>query len=271
MFRHAGATSVNVVIEPRRAGRRPRLCARVRVSDNGHGMEPGQKLGFGLVGMRERILALGGTLNVGSGEGGLPWRRWFRRRRPDDPVQAGKFPSGKIPDLVGKTGADSARPFVAGALSRRRIHSSQPNGENQNSRWLRVGNGDGQAGTRATSADGLGLDGAGVGLCFGTRRSRAGRGDQRPESAGGRDRGAAADSRTAQAPTRPVARRLRAPASPRPQTAFTSTRPHRASGSIDVDKIPAAINAVDASQIRRTALAGHRRCLAAVRAWSQHQ
>jgi two-component system sensor histidine kinase UhpB len=43
----------------------------VRVSDNGHGMEPGQKLGFGLVGMRERILALGGTLNVASGEGGV--------------------------------------------------------------------------------------------------------------------------------------------------------------------------------------------------------
>ncbi len=72
VFRHAGATSVNVVIEP--AGEMAhdgRLCARVRVSDNGRGMEPDQKLGFGLVGMRERILALGGTLNVISGAGGL--------------------------------------------------------------------------------------------------------------------------------------------------------------------------------------------------------
>ena len=43
----------------------------VRVSDNGRGMEPDQKLGFGLVGMRERILALGGTLNVVSGDGGV--------------------------------------------------------------------------------------------------------------------------------------------------------------------------------------------------------
>ncbi|MBB4423226.1 two-component system sensor histidine kinase UhpB [Bradyrhizobium sp. CIR48] len=72
VFRHAGATSVNVVIEPaQQMAQDGRFCARVRVSDNGRGMEPGQKLGFGLVGMRERILALGGTLNVVSGDGGL--------------------------------------------------------------------------------------------------------------------------------------------------------------------------------------------------------
>ncbi|SFI45454.1 histidine kinase [Bradyrhizobium sp. Gha] len=71
-FRHAGATAIDVVIEPaEQPGRDGRGCARVRVSDNGRGMEPGQKLGFGLVGMRERILALGGTLNVASGEGGV--------------------------------------------------------------------------------------------------------------------------------------------------------------------------------------------------------
>jgi two-component system sensor histidine kinase UhpB len=72
VFRHAGATSVNVVIEPvEQMAHDGRSCARVRVSDNGRGMEPGQKLGFGLVGMRERILALGGTLNVVSGDAGL--------------------------------------------------------------------------------------------------------------------------------------------------------------------------------------------------------
>jgi two-component system sensor histidine kinase UhpB len=71
-FRHAGATAIDVVIEPaEQPGRDGRGCAWVRVSDNGRGMEPGQKLGFGLVGMRERILALGGTLNVVSGNGGL--------------------------------------------------------------------------------------------------------------------------------------------------------------------------------------------------------
>jgi two-component system sensor histidine kinase UhpB len=72
VFRHAGATLVNVVIEPaEQPGQDGRGCARVRVSDNGRGMEPGQKLGFGLVGMRERILALGGTLNVASSAGGV--------------------------------------------------------------------------------------------------------------------------------------------------------------------------------------------------------
>jgi two-component system sensor histidine kinase UhpB len=72
VFRHAGATAVNVVIEPAGpTGRDGRACARVRVSDNGRGMAPGQKLGFGLVGMRERILALGGTLDVASGDRGV--------------------------------------------------------------------------------------------------------------------------------------------------------------------------------------------------------
>jgi two-component system, NarL family, sensor histidine kinase UhpB len=74
VFRHAGATFVNVTIEPvgQPGGQREgRGCARVRVCDNGHGMEPDHRLGFGLVGMRERILALGGTLNVASGEGGV--------------------------------------------------------------------------------------------------------------------------------------------------------------------------------------------------------
>ncbi|MBR1088544.1 HAMP domain-containing protein [Bradyrhizobium manausense] len=71
-FRHAGATAIVVAIEPaEQPGRDGRCCARVRVSDNGRGMDPNQKLGFGLVGMRERILALGGTLNVASGEGGV--------------------------------------------------------------------------------------------------------------------------------------------------------------------------------------------------------
>jgi two-component system sensor histidine kinase UhpB len=72
VFRHAGATAVNVVIEPAgQSGQDGRLCALVRVSDNGRGMAPGQKLGLGLVGMRERILALGGTLSVASDQGGV--------------------------------------------------------------------------------------------------------------------------------------------------------------------------------------------------------
>ncbi|MEO8316963.1 MAG: histidine kinase [Bradyrhizobium sp.] len=74
VFRHAGATSVEVSVEP--AGQlagihADRDFARVRIRDNGSGMKPDHKLGFGLTGMRERILALGGTLTIASDEGGV--------------------------------------------------------------------------------------------------------------------------------------------------------------------------------------------------------
>lgn len=74
VIRHASATSVNVTIEPAEEEtglRGSRDCARVRVSDNGDGLKPDHKFGLGLTGMRERILALGGTLTVASGEGGV--------------------------------------------------------------------------------------------------------------------------------------------------------------------------------------------------------
>ncbi len=68
VFRHAEATSVDVTIEPLQAaiagGRRN--YTRVRVCDDGRGLPPEHKLGFGLTGMRERLLALGGTLTVAS-------------------------------------------------------------------------------------------------------------------------------------------------------------------------------------------------------------
>jgi two-component system, NarL family, sensor histidine kinase UhpB len=74
VFRHARATAVNVSIEP---AERPtgvqsnRDYALVRVRDNGRGLKAGHKFGLGLTGMRERILALGGTLTVASGESGV--------------------------------------------------------------------------------------------------------------------------------------------------------------------------------------------------------
>jgi two-component system sensor histidine kinase UhpB len=74
VFRHAGATAVNVSIAPaeRPAGSRDaRDYALVRISDNGCGLKPDQKFGLGLTGMRERLLALGGTLTVASGERGV--------------------------------------------------------------------------------------------------------------------------------------------------------------------------------------------------------
>jgi two-component system sensor histidine kinase UhpB len=75
VFRHANASYVNVTVEPTApaAGgtHGGRGCALVRVRDNGSGLRPDHKLGFGLTGMRERILALGGSLTIVSEGSGL--------------------------------------------------------------------------------------------------------------------------------------------------------------------------------------------------------
>jgi two-component system, NarL family, sensor histidine kinase UhpB len=75
VFRHASATSVNVTIEPATqlsgTKRDGRGSALVRVRDNGSGLRPDHRLGLGLIGMRERVLALGGTLTVASSDSGV--------------------------------------------------------------------------------------------------------------------------------------------------------------------------------------------------------
>ena len=75
VFRHAGATGINVSVEPTELAsglaRTGRGGALVRVRDNGSGLSSDHKLGFWLTGMRERILALGGSLSIASGEGGV--------------------------------------------------------------------------------------------------------------------------------------------------------------------------------------------------------
>jgi two-component system, NarL family, sensor histidine kinase UhpB len=74
VFRHAGATRVDVTIEPTEFPSGPTGAGRggalVRVRDNGRGLHPDHRLGLGLTGMRERILALGGALIVASDAGG---------------------------------------------------------------------------------------------------------------------------------------------------------------------------------------------------------
>jgi two-component system, NarL family, sensor histidine kinase UhpB len=73
VFRHAGATCVNVTVEPIElpSGLTGRGGVLVRVRDNGGGLRPDHKLGLGLTGMRERILALGGSLTIASGDNGV--------------------------------------------------------------------------------------------------------------------------------------------------------------------------------------------------------
>ena len=73
VFRHANATHVSITVESAEAETTsgPRGGARVRVCDNGGGLKPDHRLGLGLTGMRERILALGGSLTLASGESGV--------------------------------------------------------------------------------------------------------------------------------------------------------------------------------------------------------
>ena len=71
-FRHAGATRIEVTIEPRDvASRGRRGSVLVRVGDNGSGLLRDHRPGHGLVGMRERVMALGGAVTVTSGDGGV--------------------------------------------------------------------------------------------------------------------------------------------------------------------------------------------------------
>jgi two-component system, NarL family, sensor histidine kinase UhpB len=74
VFRHARATRVDIAVEPA-----PPPCAGtgdsgaiiVSVRDNGAGLPADHKQGFGMLGMRERVLALGGTLTVASTNQGV--------------------------------------------------------------------------------------------------------------------------------------------------------------------------------------------------------
>ncbi|WP_316224705.1 MULTISPECIES: histidine kinase [unclassified Bradyrhizobium] len=74
VFRHAEASLVDVTIEPaaqEMQSRSGRSYTRVLISDDGRGLQPDHRLGFGLTGMRERLLALGGSLTVVSAGSGV--------------------------------------------------------------------------------------------------------------------------------------------------------------------------------------------------------
>lgn len=66
-FRHSRATRINVVIEPDHG----QGAIQIRVEDNGVGLSSDEANGFGLTGMRERALALGGRLMVSSTNKGV--------------------------------------------------------------------------------------------------------------------------------------------------------------------------------------------------------
>jgi two-component system, NarL family, sensor histidine kinase UhpB len=76
VFRHAGATHVEIAVTPvpsRQTGSAALDTKAVAVSirDNGAGLPIDHKQGFGMIGMRERVLALGGTMTVASTRHGV--------------------------------------------------------------------------------------------------------------------------------------------------------------------------------------------------------
>jgi two-component system sensor histidine kinase UhpB len=71
VFRHASATCVNVTIAPALTSGPASGATRVRVKDDGGGFAADSALGLGLTGMRERVMALGGSLTVASADSGV--------------------------------------------------------------------------------------------------------------------------------------------------------------------------------------------------------
>ncbi len=74
VFRHAGASRVDVTVAPATpnpAGPVGAEAIIVTVRDNGTGLPADHKQGFGMLGMRERVLALGGTMTVASTNQGV--------------------------------------------------------------------------------------------------------------------------------------------------------------------------------------------------------
>ena len=74
VFRHARATRVDISVEPaatRQTGTVEPAAIMVSVRDNGAGLPADHKQGFGMIGMRERVLALGGSMNIASTSHGV--------------------------------------------------------------------------------------------------------------------------------------------------------------------------------------------------------
>ena len=73
VFRHAGATRIDIAVEPARSGTEPAGidAVLVRIRDNGAGLQADHKQGFGIIGMRERVQALGGSMTVASTDQGV--------------------------------------------------------------------------------------------------------------------------------------------------------------------------------------------------------
>jgi two-component system sensor histidine kinase UhpB len=86
VFRHARATHVAITVAPAAEATLVRIC------DNGEGLAADHRQGFGMIGMRERVLALGGTMSVVSTNHGVEVEALIPNAKP--PLQ----PSGRASD-----------------------------------------------------------------------------------------------------------------------------------------------------------------------------
>jgi two-component system sensor histidine kinase UhpB len=76
VFRHARATHVKISLAPAPPGRTSRAVVEthavaIGIRDNGAGLPIDHKRGLGMIGMRERVLALGGEMTVASTPNGV--------------------------------------------------------------------------------------------------------------------------------------------------------------------------------------------------------
>lgn len=86
VFRHARATHVAISVAPAAEATLVRIC------DNGEGLAADHRQGFGMIGMRERVLALGGSMTVVSTNHGVEVEALIPNAKP--PLQ----PSGRASD-----------------------------------------------------------------------------------------------------------------------------------------------------------------------------
>lgn len=71
VVRHAGASALRIGLRTRIAEDGGGRLLELTIADNGRGFAPGQRLGFGLLGIAERVRALGGRIETGrAAEGG---------------------------------------------------------------------------------------------------------------------------------------------------------------------------------------------------------
>jgi two-component system sensor histidine kinase UhpB len=94
VFRHARASHVAITVAPAAAATLVRIC------DNGEGLAADHRQGFGMIGMRERVLALGGSMTVVSTSHGVEGEALSPDAKPALQSSGRPADSGFFPDAA---------------------------------------------------------------------------------------------------------------------------------------------------------------------------